>query len=67
MRDALTMQVLQSIYQLFVDFSCVILAHSSLWLAFQEAMRTTARYILENEYNLVFRLDCLVKLGNVWM
>ena len=67
MRNTFAMQVLQGIHQLSIDPSCIVLSHSPLRFALEEAMCTTTWNILENEHNLILGFDSFVKLRNVWM
>ena len=65
--DALAVQVLQSIDQLPVNLSGLILAHPAVGLALQKAMRRPTRYILEHKDDLLLRLYGLIQCGNIWV
>ena len=67
MCNTFTVKVLECIHQLSIDSPCIILGHPPLGLAFEETVSAAARDVFEDEYNLIFRLNSLIELCNVWM
>jgi len=61
------MQIIQCVNELFVNFPGIILGHSPIGLTLQEAMCRSSRHILEHKYDLLLRLNSLIKYGNMRM
>lgn len=61
------MQVGQRVYYLAVDAPGVVLGHPPVLLAFQEAVCTASRHVLEYQDDLVLGLDRVEQLSDVWV
>jgi hypothetical protein len=67
MSNALAMEVVQSIHELLVNLTGIILCHPSVRFRLQEAMSGSSWHILKHQDDLILSLNSFIQSGDMRM